>query len=173
VRGREDNLADLRTSTSTALRGDPTGGEVATFENIKRLLPGASLERCEALTLIRYGAGDRLAPHYDANKAADVEDADRGGQTVCSVLVYLNDVARGGATKFGKLGVQIAPRRGDACVFFPATADGAFDDRLEHEGEVCGEEKWIGRVWVHQRPIRGANGVAPRTIAALGGSVLS
>jgi len=32
-----------------------------------------------------------------------VEDANRGGQTLSTLLVYLNDVAKGGTTKFGKL----------------------------------------------------------------------
>jgi len=165
---REAELAGLRTSTSTALRSAaPTGGEVATFRRLLRLFPGAALERCEALTLIKYDAGDRLAPHYDANRAAAAEDAARGGQTCASCLVYLNDVADGGATKFGKLGIEVAPRKGSMCVFFPADARGRFDDRLEHEGAPPRAEKWIGRVWIHESAITGATGVGAATAAAV------
>jgi hypothetical protein len=33
-----------------------------------------------------------LAPHFDANRGAEVEDANRGGQTLATLLVYLNEV---------------------------------------------------------------------------------
>ena len=44
---------------------------------------------------------------------------------------------------------------------------GAFDDRLEHEGETAQCEKWIGRVWVHADPILGPTGVDGPTRAAV------
>ena len=110
----------------------------------------------------------RRRPHYDANRAADAEDASRGGQTLATLLVYLNDVQGGGGrTRFGKLRVDVSPRKGDACLFFPADASGAFDERLEHEGEAPAAEKWIGRVWVHARPISGETGCPPATLEAL------
>ena len=42
-----------------------------------------------------------------------------------TVLIYLNSVARGGATAFPELGLSIAPEEGLAVVFFPCTAGGA------------------------------------------------
>ena len=82
VQQRERSLQALRTSKSVALRSpSPCAAEVAAFSKLTELLPGVGLERCEALTLIKYDAGDRLAPHYDANRAAEDEDAYRGGQT--------------------------------------------------------------------------------------------
>ena len=35
-------------------------------------------------------------------------------------------------------------------LFFPATADGEFDERVEHEGEEALAEKWIVRIWRHE-----------------------
>ena len=117
--------------------------------------------------MIKYDPGDALAPHYDANRAADAEDIARGGQTLATLLVYLNDVDDGGRTRFNKLDITVAPRKGDACLFFPADASGQFDERLEHEGEAPGAEKWIGRIWVHQKPIIGETGCPPGTLEAL------
>lgn len=57
----------------------------------------------EAPTVIRYEADQVLAPHYDANRSAQTEDANRGGQTLATLIVYLNDVNAGGLTRFGKL----------------------------------------------------------------------
>ncbi len=165
---RKEKLQALRTSKSVALRGaTPAKGEVACYERLLSLLPSITPESCEALTLIKYDAGDSLAPHYDANRAADAEDIARGGQTLATLLVYLNDVDDGGCTRFNKLGITVAPKKGDACLFFPADASGQFDERMEHEGEAPRAEKWIGRIWVHARPIIGETGCPPGTLEAL------
>ena len=83
------------------------------------------------------------------------------------MLVYLNDVANGGTTKFGKLpaitdedivqrqvigdkDLNIIPRKGDALLFFPADNNGKFDERTEHEGCPAVDEKWIARIWRHE-----------------------
>ena len=46
----------------------------------RRSCPGASANQFEAPTVIRYQPGQKLAPHFDANRGADVEDANRGGR---------------------------------------------------------------------------------------------
>jgi len=155
VKKREAELRELRTSTSTALDG--TGfGERELIEAVEKLLPGTSRSKYEAPTVIRYERGQKLAPHFDANRCADAEDAKRGGQTLATVLVYLNDVENGGQTVFGRLDgrLGVAPRRGRALVFFPANAAGDFDDRVEHEGAEALDEKWIVRVWVHANEVK-------------------
>ena len=117
----------------------------------------------EAPTVIRYEKDQVLAPHYDANRSAATEDANRGGQTLATLLVYLNNVQVGGNTRFGKLDatlndvnrgksdpkLTIRPRKGDALLFFPADARGVFDERTEHEGCAAVDEKWIARIWRH------------------------
>ncbi|KAJ1472333.1 hypothetical protein T484DRAFT_3439937 [Baffinella frigidus] len=110
----------------------------------------SSWKTFEAPTVIRYVKGQKLAPHYDANRGAQIEDANRGGQTLATLLVYLNDVAEGGATRFNRQGLTVNPQRGQGLLFFPATADGEFDERLEHEGEEALAEKWLVRIWRHE-----------------------
>ena len=119
------------------------------------LMPGSDCASFEAPTVIRYRPGQRLAPHFDANRGADVEDANRGGQTLATLLLYLNDVdaGAGGVTRFGRLNLEVTPRRGQCLVFFPAAEDGTFDDRVEHEGTEATEEKWICRIWRHEREV--------------------
>jgi len=154
---RADGLRDLRTSSSTTLddlsqlgardfvtRASELFGDPASSSSSSLPHPASYFE---APTVIRYEEGQVLAPHYDANRSADVEDANRGGQTLSTLIVYLNDVAYGGTTKFGKLppspntdsqvegsvNLEIVPRKGDALLFFPADARGRFDERTEHE----------------------------------------
>ena len=155
VKYREAQLREMRTSTSCVLQGE-SAGERAYVRAAEALMPGSDIRRFEAPTAIRYRPGQRLAPHFDANRGADVEDAERGGQTLATLLVYLNDVGEGsgGATRFGRLDLDVAPKKGQCLVFFPATADGRFDERVEHEGMETTEEKWICRIWRHADAVR-------------------
>ena len=155
VKYREAQLQGMRTSTSCVLQGE-SAGERAYVKAAEALMPGSDFRRFEAPTVIRYQPGQRLAPHFDANRGADVEDAERGGQTLATLLVYLNDVQEGsgGATRFGRLDLDVAPKKGQCLVFFPATADGRFDERVEHEGTETTEEKWICRIWRHAETVR-------------------
>ena len=159
VKAREAQLSGMRTSTSCVLDG-ASRGEVAYVRNAERLMPGSSFATFEAPTAIKYAPGQKLAPHFDANRGADAEDAQRGGQTLATLLVYLNDVAAdaGGETVFGKITpgsspLRVSPRKGQCLVFFPASANGAFDARVEHEGAETRAEKWICRIWRHQNVV--------------------
>jgi len=113
--GREAKLQGLRTSTSTTLPG--TGmGDRALVAKAEKLLK-SPWRSFEAPTVIRYESSQRLAPHYDANQGAAVEDSNRGGQTLATLLVYLNTVEKG-----RKCGVcsrlWFIPRWGDVFVLF-------------------------------------------------------
>lgn len=168
---RAEGLKALRTSTSTTLDdlSDPSSGTTAFVQKTARLFdaPPDQLQDearlFEAPTVIRYEADQVLAPHFDANRSAETEDANRGGQTLATLLVYLNDVEKGGLTRFGRLKASpdtngdkdekyftVRPKQGDALLFFPADAMGRFDERTEHEGCPAVDEKWIARIWRHK-----------------------
>jgi hypothetical protein len=174
---REGELQKLRTSSSTTLDDLGVSGTREFVVCAEELFApssssldandGSSSSRAasyfEAPTVIRYEKDQSLSPHYDANRSAAVEDANRGGQTLATLIVYLNDVSVGGTTRFGKLpsvederqvkhdpNLNIVPRKGDALLFFPADANGVFDERMEHEGCPAVDEKWIARIWRHE-----------------------
>jgi hypothetical protein len=177
---RAEGLKGMRTSTSTTLDDvtDPSGGTRIFVQQAAKLFnPDHMQEEAgffEAPTVIRYEAGQVLAPHYDANRSAETEDANRGGQTLATLLVYLNDVGQGGLTRFGKLDAAsatsdhkqvkvdgitddnklvIQPKMGDALLFFPADRASNFDPRTEHEGMPAVDEKWIARIWRHTQRV--------------------
>ena len=62
------------------------------------------------------------------------------------VLVYFNDVARGGCTSFSKLGLSIQPKKGTALVFFPASLDGMLDQHYLHAAEPALDLKWVSQI---------------------------
>ena len=76
--------------------------------------------------------------------------ASNGGQRIVTVLVYLNDVARGGATSFPNLKLQIQPRQGMALVFFPATVDGVLDRQALHAALPALDTKYVSQIWIRQ-----------------------
>ena len=189
TKNRADSLQQLRTSTSTTL--STVEGGSGTFVRRAAALFGDGVEtskaakrECrlfEAPTVIRYESDQVLAPHYDANRSAATEDANRGGQTLATLLVYLNDVPSGGNTRFGKLPavttvegdpndskLTIKPKKGDALLFFPADANGVFDDRTEHEGCAAVDEKWIARIWRHEQRVPPPFGLSDNELDKLG-----
>jgi hypothetical protein len=168
---RAEGLKSLRTSTSTTLDdlSDSSSGTTKFVQKTARLFDAEpdqlqdEARLFEAPTVIRYEPDQVLAPHYDANRSAETEDANRGGQTLATLLVYLNDVEAGGLTRFGRLPASsetngdpdepqftVRPKQGDALLFFPADSMGRFDERTEHEGCPAIDEKWIARIWRHK-----------------------
>eukprot|EP00977_Amphora_coffeiformis_P028457 scaffold35246_cov252-Amphora_coffeaeformis.AAC.5 len=208
---RAAGLQALRTSTSTTLADlQASPGAKRFVEQTARVFDASSSSSSssssgatkmlsttasyfEAPTIIRYEAGQQLAAHFDANRSADLEDANRGGQTLATLLVYLNDVPNGGKTRFGRLSkhqnqqqtrkdndnaedddvddpsLTISPRRGDALLFFPADVRGQFDERTEHEGCPAVDEKWIARIWRHASTVPPPFGLTEAELARLDG----
>ena len=102
----------------------------------------------------RYTDSQRYVEHYDGepNTSASSAFLSNGGQRVCTVLLYLNDVAHGGATAFPRLDVCVQPCKGRAIVFFPGTLDGELDMAALHAALPAVDTKFVSQVWVRQRP---------------------
>lgn len=170
TKSRADSLQQLRTSTSTTLDDLHASPGAKRFVQLAAQLFANRPQEAsyfEAPTIIRYEPGQQLAPHFDANRSAGVEDANRGGQTLATLLVYLNDVSQGGLTRFGRLDLTVTPKRGDALLFFPADAAGRFDERTEHEGCEAVDEKWIARIWRHAQAVPPPFGLSDTNLARL------
>jgi len=122
------------------------------------LLAGKPAEHCELPQVGRYMPSQQYLQHFDAFDLGD-EDGRRfaanGGQRTVTVLVYLNDVARGGATSFPNLNIEVQPRRGMALVFFPATLDGLLDKMALHAALPAVDVKYVSQVWIRQSNYEG------------------
>lgn len=178
TKSRADSLQGLRTSTSTTLDDMKASPGACKFvqqaADLFRGQPDREPAYFEAPTVIRYEPGQQLAPHFDANRSAAAEDANRGGQTLATLILYLNDVGEGGLTRFGRLKTEnqepliVRPLRGDALLFFPADAAGRFDERTEHEGCPAVDEKWIARIWRHESAVPPPFGLSEKELSMFG-----
>ncbi len=111
------------------------------------------VENGEGLQVLRYRAGAEYKPHYDYFDPAQPGTPallQRGGQRVASLICYLNTPAKGGATIFPDIGLEVAPIKGNAVFFSYERADPS--TRTLHGGApVVDGEKWVATKWVRER----------------------
>lgn len=121
-------------------------------------LTGKPVEHCELPQVGRYFPAQQYLQHYDAFDMS-TEDGRRfaanGGQRSITVLIYLNTVERGGATRFPALNLDVQPVRGMALIFFPATVDGLMDKMALHAALPAIDTKYVSQVWIRQSTYSG------------------
>jgi prolyl 4-hydroxylase len=111
------------------------------------------VENGEGLQILRYGAGAEYRPHYDyfdPGQPGTPALLRRGGQRVASLVCYLNTPARGGATVFPDVGLEVAPVKGNA-VFFSYDRPHPSTRSLHGGAPVVDGEKWVATKWVRER----------------------
>ena len=78
------------------------------------------LQNGEGMQVLQYVPGTEYKPHYDyfdPDELGTPTILRRGGQRVATLVIYLNDPAKGGGTTFPDVFLEVAPVRGNA-VFF-------------------------------------------------------
>eukprot|EP00747_Dinoflagellata_sp_TGD_P169892 gnl/TRDRNA2_/TRDRNA2_200031_c0_seq1.p1 gnl/TRDRNA2_/TRDRNA2_200031_c0~~gnl/TRDRNA2_/TRDRNA2_200031_c0_seq1.p1 ORF type:complete len:435 (+),score=62.33 gnl/TRDRNA2_/TRDRNA2_200031_c0_seq1:60-1364(+) len=99
----------------------------------------------EPLQVSRYESGQQFMLHQDAWPLFQARRVEL--QRCATLIVYLNDVARGGATNFPYLKLKVQPKRGAALLFFPGFVNGQPDERTLHSAEPAEDEKWVVQLW--------------------------
>lgn len=116
-------------------------------------LTGKPWKHTELPQVGRYLPNQQYLQHYDAFDLSN-EDGQRfasnGGQRVVTVLIYLNDVDRGGHTFFPMLDIKVQPKMGMALVFFPSTVDGLLDEQALHAALPAVDVKFVSQIWIRQ-----------------------
>ncbi len=109
-------------------------------------------ENGEGLQILRYQPGAEYKPHYDYFDPAQPGTPTilkRGGQRVGTLVTYLNTPARGGATTFPDVAVEVAPVKGNA-VFFSYDRPHPGTRSLHGGAPVLEGEKWVATKWLRQ-----------------------
>lgn len=147
---REANTAWLPTSLDKSIRR---------LELRIEAVSNLSLEGSEDMQVVNYDIGGFYGPHLDATgrgyfvrednqttgeESSPVIVADR----VATILIYLNDVERGGATVFPRLSLSVKPIARSALIWFNLNKDGSPDARTLHTGcPILVGTKWIATKW--------------------------
>jgi prolyl 4-hydroxylase len=116
------------------------------------VLLGWPVENGEGLQVLRYGPGAEYKPHYDyfdPAQAGTPSILKRGGQRVASLVCYLNTPARGGATTFPDVQLEVAAVKGNA-VFFSYDRPHPATRTLHGGAPVVEGEKWVATKWVRE-----------------------
>lgn len=111
------------------------------------------LDNGEGLQILRYQPGAEYKPHYDYFDPAEPGTPTilrRGGQRVATLVMYLNEPARGGGTTFPDVGFEVAPVRGNA-VFFSYDRPHPSTRTLHGGAPVIEGEKWVATKWLRER----------------------
>jgi prolyl 4-hydroxylase len=128
---------------------------VAAIERRIAELMNCPLRNGEGLQLLHYHPGAESAPHYDfltPGSAANDASLARSGQRTSSLVIYLNDVERGGETVFPEVGLAVTPRQGHALHFEYTNSRGDVDLKSVHAAApVQAGEKWVLTKWMRER----------------------
>ena len=110
-------------------------------------------ENGEGLQVLHYRPGTEYKPHYDyfdPNEPGTPTILKRGGQRVGTLIMYLGEPEKGGATSFPDVHLDVAPRRGNA-VFFSYERAHPTTKSLHGGAPVIAGEKWIATKWLRER----------------------
>lgn len=121
-------------------------------ERIARLVRWP-VENGEGLQVLHYQPGAEYKPHYDyfdPEQPGTASILARGGQRVGTLVIYLNNPAKGGGTIFPDVHLEVAPRQGNA-VFFSYERPHPSTRSLHGGSPVIEGEKWIATKWLRER----------------------
>ncbi|XP_064486823.1 prolyl 4-hydroxylase subunit alpha-2-like isoform X1 [Ornithodoros turicata] len=156
--GRGSVASGVRTS-SNAWLGDEDADVAVRLNTFLGDLLGLGTrfdeQEAEKYQLANYGIGGQYLSHIDFLQTSynlpnvPVHDFERGaGDRVATLMVYLTDVAEGGATVFPHLGLRIEPKKGDAAFWWNLKTDGEGEQLATHGGcPVLFGTKWIANKW--------------------------
>jgi prolyl 4-hydroxylase len=150
-------LIEARKSEGAFVNG-ATDSLVDTIDRRIAELVRQPVENGEDLHILRYGIGGEYRPHFDyfpEEQAGSRHHMQRGGQRIATLILYLNEVERGGDTTFPDIGLTIHPRRGAALYFEYVNELGQTDPKTLHAGTpVERGEKWIATKWMRRGRFR-------------------
>ena len=110
-------------------------------------------ENGEGLQVLHYRPGTEYKPHYDYFDPIEPGTPTilkRGGQRVGTLIMYLAEPEKGGATSFPDVQLEVAPKRGNA-VFFSYERAHPSTRSLHGGAPVIAGEKWIATKWLRER----------------------
>ena len=143
----------FRTSETCDLDGDEPA--VARLEGLLFALNGIDPRYGEPVQGQRYDVGQEFKPHTDyftPGGADYLKFCSVAGQRSWTFMIYLNDVAAGGATRFKAVGKTFQPEAGKLLCWNNRRADGSVNPATLHHGmKVRKGVKYVITKWYREK----------------------
>lgn len=140
VDSKDKSKTSSRTSTTSFLTQSQTKTGKQLGKKAQHIVGGESLE---GIQVQKYLKGQKYNPHYDTFEKKDGND-----QRSWTLMIYLNDVEKGGGTYFPKIDFRIYPKKGTAILWNNLDENYCRDNNTLHTGEPILEgEKYISTYW--------------------------
>ncbi len=144
----------VRTSQSMFYSDSTVDAVVRLLERRMCAAVSHSMPSSEPVSVLFYGQGQEYRPHFDyfdPTLASSEDLMAQGGQRLKTIIVYLNNVEKGGATSFPHLGVEVNAKIGHAVRFDNCDQDGKPYPSSLHAGTpVMAGEKWLAVKWMRE-----------------------
>ena len=156
--GRRE-ISDARTNQVTFIPNNSDSKLASLVAEVAEMI-NVPESHAESLQVINYGPGQHYNPHFDTFNADNPNEngfIEKSGQRIATVLVYLNDVEKGGETHFPNLGLDIRPQKGRAVIFQSCEDDSNYPDKNSLHGSRPVEEgqKWAANLWFRENEFVG------------------
>lgn len=124
---------------------------VARIEKRVSQIMNIPVEHGEGLQILNYKIGQEYKAHYDfftsKNKVVS-------NPRISTLVMYLNDVEKGGETYFPKLNFSVSPQKGMAVYFEYFYDDQTLNDLTLHGGApVIVGDKWAATQWMRRKKV--------------------
>ena len=149
-------VSQTRTSYTSNL--NPQDETVKSIHNQIAQYIKLPLEKGEALQGQKYQPGQYFREHTDYFEGSNYDKhCLSSGNRVKTVMIYLNDVEKGGETKFPLLDIEFTPKKGTAIMWDNMDKNGNVIPDALHEGsDVIEGTKYIVTSWWRQNTWNGA-----------------
>ncbi|KAM7362133.1 prolyl 4-hydroxylase subunit alpha-1-like [Cochliomyia hominivorax] len=149
-------INDLSSSTDSCRTSKVFWFQNDTDQITKRLdqrihdITGFDMTNSELFQIVNYGIGGHFAEHYDFFNATETNEViGNRGDRLATILFYLTDVERGGATVFPNIKMSIFPRKGSALMWYNLNNKLEPDVLTLHAAcPVLMGSKWICTKWI-------------------------
>ncbi|XP_067938196.1 prolyl 4-hydroxylase subunit alpha-1-like [Watersipora subatra] len=148
-------LGGIKTHTrvsKSAWLGDEEDETIALLSRRFARVTGLTVGTAESLQVLNYGIGGHYEPHCDFARPDNPNVFDHGvGNRIATLILYLTDVEKGGATVFPRLEAAVWPLKGGAAFWYNLDENGALDERTLHGAcPVLAGYKWVCNKWFHE-----------------------
>ncbi|CAI2350753.1 unnamed protein product [Caenorhabditis sp. 36 PRJEB53466] len=145
--------ATYRISKSAWLKGD-LSPVIARVNRRIEDFTGLNQATSEELQVANYGLGGHYDPHFDFARKEEKNAFKtlNTGNRIATVLFYMSQPERGGATVFNHLGTAVFPSKNDALFWYNLRRNGDGDLRTRHAAcPVLLGVKWVSNKWIHEK----------------------